>query len=270
MKQMLFYEQPVMLSKDIHRNLKLDSTLNGYQFAAETQAVPLLALELLEIAKLYPIVFVQENNVFIPIALMSVEQNKNMFVKADGTWDGRYIPAFVRRYPFGMTEVEANERNNDSDTHLICIDEASPRLNTTTGQALFTEAGEPSATLQEVIHFMQQFQADTENTQAFCATLQRLALLKPIKMDVQLPPLGQIDGLSSNTNVPNARNFSIEGIFAIDEDKLIALPADECQTLLKNGYMARIIAHLMSLSNFSVLIDFHLKRESETMTVALS
>jgi hypothetical protein len=185
----------------------------------------------------------------------------------DGTWDGRYIPAFVRRYPFGMTEVEANERNHSSDTHLICIDEASPRLNTTTGQALFTEAGEPSAALQEVIHFMQQFQADTENTQAFCATLQRLELLKPIKMDVQLPPLGVSNGLTPNSN---ARNFSIEGIFAIDEDKLIALPADECQTLLKNGYMARIIAHLMSLSNFSVLIDFHLKRESETMTVALS
>src|SRR3546814_5411689 len=67
-------------------------------FAAETPFVPLVVGELAAAARCYPIVFAAGD---APIALLGLERI-NLFVDG-GRWaDDSYVPAYVRRYPFGF------------------------------------------------------------------------------------------------------------------------------------------------------------------------
>lgn len=74
-------------------------------FAGETNSVILAGVEFSEAAKEYPIVFTQAGDKVVPVALLGLRNEENLFVDGKGGWDGRYIPSFVRRYPFILAET---------------------------------------------------------------------------------------------------------------------------------------------------------------------
>ena len=51
------------------------------------------------------------------MVILGVEKDENLYVKQPGSWDARYVPAFVRRYPFVFS------RSDDGQTFTLCIDE---------------------------------------------------------------------------------------------------------------------------------------------------
>src|SRR3954462_3675911 len=98
MKAALLYERPVALSRDAHRHLRLVSSRASFSYARATNCVPLACSEFSLAATEYPIVFTADNNgESVPVALLGIRENENLFVSADGAWQGAYIPAFVRR-----------------------------------------------------------------------------------------------------------------------------------------------------------------------------
>jgi hypothetical protein len=231
MSDMIFYERVVALSDQAHASLKVRPA-TSFAFAARTNSVPLLAGEFFDCAREYPIVFARGSGNPLPAALLGLRESENLFVDGAGKWDARYIPAFVRRYPF----VPGKGPTGDL---VVCIDEASPCFDATEGEALFV-GGKPSPQLEHAIKFLGEFHQATAATEGLGRRLDELGLLR------------QADSLAQ---LKDGTQFRLNGLSVVDETRLRALGADVVQELFANGSLAAIYAHLMSLGNLGVLAD---------------
>ena len=168
-----------------------------------------------------------------PVALLGLRDRENLFVDEAGKWDGRYVPAFVRRYPFVLAD-------NGNGEFIVCVDEASPAFNAADGQAMFDEGGKNTPFLDNALNFLNAYQAQFARTEAFVKRLQELDLFTQ---------------MSAKTELTDGRSFVLNQLFIVDEQKLLQLDDKVAADLLKSGHSAWIYAHLMSLSNMSRLVD---------------
>lgn len=231
---MAIYQRFVALNKDKHHNHKL-KLISDLSFTSDLQTVPLLPTEFMEAAKEYPIVFVKQGQGKADVQsvlLLGLTNGENLFVTADGTWKARYIPAFIRRYPFILAQT-------GQDQLTVCVDSEFPGFNETEGTPLFNEHGETDF-LKNMIQFVTDFHRDAQLTNAFAAKLQALDLLDEKNLKAELN-----DG----------REFLVNGFFVINEEKLHKLDATKVHELFSTGELALIYAHLISLSNLNRLID---------------
>ncbi len=231
MSEMIFYERVVVLSDQTHANLKVRPA-TGFAYAARTNSVPLLVGEFFDCAREYPIVFARGEAGPLPAALLGLREAENLYVDAAGKWDARYVPAFVRRYPFVPGKGSQGEL-------LVCIDEASPCFDGSDGEALFVN-GKPGPQLEHAIKFLTEFHQAAAATDLLGRRLDELDLLRQADSVAQLNDGSQ---------------FRLNGLNVVDEAKLHALNPDVVQELFANGSLAAIYAHLMSLRNLGVLVD---------------
>lgn len=231
--QLLFYREAVPVSKDQHANLSIDTTQN-YAFAGGVNSVPLTATEFPFAARDYVIVFAGPETP-MPAAILGVQQDRNLFVAEDGHWEGRYIPAFVRRYPFVFSS------NEDASTFTLCVDKEFDGLNEDgRGERLFTEEGENSAYLERMLNFLQEYQAHFQRTQAFCKQLKDLDLL---------------ESMQAHISMPSGSQQSLTGFQVINRDRLKALAGDKLAELAQTDALELAYLHLQSLNNFSVMVE---------------
>ena len=100
MSDMLFYDKIVPLDTDKHKNTKI-ALISDYSFTARTNSVPVAGIEFIASSKEFPITFIQNTEgKFIPVIILGMEDNTNLFVSDDGRWNAYYLPAYIRRYPF--------------------------------------------------------------------------------------------------------------------------------------------------------------------------
>ena len=231
MSEMMFYERVVALNDQTHARLKVRPSTD-FAYAARINSVPLLVSEFFECAREYPIVFSRGETGPVPAALLGLRESENLFVDHKGKWDARYVPAFVRRYPFVPGKGAQGEL-------LVCIDEASPCFDDEQGEALFV-AGKPSAQLEHAMKFLAEFHQAAATTELLGRRLQDLGLLRQADSVAQLKDGSQ---------------FRLNGLNVVDESRLRALDRDTVQELFAAGTMAVIYAQLMSLGNLGVLVD---------------
>ncbi|MDZ4202558.1 MAG: SapC family protein [Gallionella sp.] len=230
----MFYDKPVPLNRETHKNFKIAPS-GDFKFAAKTNSIVLTGIEFIEASKEYPIVFAKvSDDVTVPVALLSMRNDENLYVSADGKWDARYIPAFVRRYPFVLAG------GSDAKQFAVCIDEAFPGLNEKDGQPLFNDKGENTPFLQAALDFMNNYQGQFQLTEAFVKKLKDLDLFTE---------------MSAKAELAGGENYLLNGITIIDEQKLLKLKQKDAYDLFQSGYMGWIYAHLMSLSNLSRVLD---------------
>lgn len=229
------YSQVEALDREQHRSLKLKPTT--YHVAKTQISAALVCTEFVDAGLCYPIVFVQnEQGKVKPMAAFGVREGDNLFVNADGVWDAPYLPALVRQYPFTAAP--------DVDGKMIAaIDRSSDWLNTSDGMPLFDEKGEPAQVTQDALKFMESLQTEVRMTEQFCALLQQSGVLQG--MDVSVPVPG---------GKPDER-LSVSGFLTVNEEKLRALPEATTNEWFKNGALALVYAHLMSLRNFNTLMN---------------
>ena len=238
MSEMIFYERVVALNDQTHANLKLRPAAS-FAYAARTNSVPLLASEFFDAAREYPIVFARAETGPVSAALLGLRESENLYVDGAGKWDARYVPAFVRRYPFVPGKGAQGEL-------LVCIDEASSCFDVREGEALFAD-GKPTAKLENAIKFLTEFHQATAVTEALGRRLEELGLLR------QADSLAQLN---------DGSQFRLNGLNVVDEAKLRVLDRDTVQELFTNGSLAAIHAHLMSLGNLGALADRLSRREA--------
>lgn len=234
MATLLFYEKPVAINKETHKDATIAPIGGDYSFAAKTNSVILAGIEFAEAAKEYPIVFTRAGDRMIPVALLGLRNDENLYVDEEGKWDARYIPAFVRRYPFVLAEV-----NQEGDL-AVCIDESYAGLNTEGGEALFDDEGEYTPTLKHAIDFLTEYQRQYKRTEDFVKRLEELDLFVE---------------LTARVNLKTGEQFALAGLQVIDEKKLLALDADKAMPLFSAGELAWVYAHLISISNMARLVD---------------
>lgn len=231
----MFYSKPVLLSRESHGKMRITPHVS-FGFATQLNSLYVAGAEFSEVCKEYPIVFtrVAENRI-APVAMLGLRENENLFVTHDArqTWDGSYVPAFVRRYPFVLAELPGAQLG-------VCIDEAFPGLGSQGGEALFTASGANTPFLQNALDFLNRFQVEHMRTDTFCDRLKSLDLFTEMNAKADL-----FDGTS----------FTVNGLMVIDEQKLLALSDAKALEVFRAGELAWIYAHLLSLGNMNRLVD---------------
>ncbi|MFG6465700.1 SapC family protein [Roseateles sp. BYS87W] len=233
------YGDLMPLDREVHKNLKLDTNQSVVSRVADQNSVFLAAVEFGDACKEYPIVFVRAGNAgpdnkaaVAPLAVLGLRAGSNLFVK-DGKWTGSYVPAYVRRYPFLMARVDDTGNNM-----AVCYDTQWPAFNETTGEPLFKD-GEPTEFLLNAKSFLENFEQEAERTRLICELLVDLDLLQGMRFEATLP---------------NGEKIDVEGFLTLDEKKYAELPDDKVLHLHRNGLIALIEMHRLSLGNMNQLV----------------
>ena len=233
-KQLLIYETAVPITPARHSRHAVESG-GSYAFSAGINAVPLMAVEILRAATEYAVVFTEVGDGVMPAVGLGVKGDQNLYLGPDGQWKAKYIPAFIRRYPFVFAA------STDGKTLTLCIDEAYPGLNTEgRGQRLFADGGLPTPYVDQVLTFLKEYQAQFVRTQAFGRHLKENSLLEPMQARV---------------TTPAGAKLSLTGFQAVNRLKLRELAPDKLAALAKTDELELLYLHLYSLRNFVEVKD---------------
>ena len=230
--QLLIYKSAAPINRTVHHDCFVDIGAN-YGFAAEVNSVPLMAVEFPQAAGEYAIVFGGTEADPTPAAILGVRGNENLFLGDNGSWQAKYIPAFVRRYPFVFSHSE--------EKFVLCVDEAFSGFNREgRGHRLFNDDGSPTGYVDGILKFLQDYQTHFLATQRFCNRLRELGLLEP---------------MSAQVTLQSGPALSLGGFMGISRERLKALPGEALAELAKTDELELIYMHLHSLRNFDRLRD---------------
>lgn len=235
MSTFAFYNKVVALNSKLHRNLKFAANEANFSFARDTTAVLMAGVEFAEAGREYPIVFIRgEDKQMRPVALLGVRNAENLFVDEQGKWDARYIPAFVRRYPFVMAE------GGEQGKLVVCVDESCPALNVDQGELLINAEGKLEPRMNEVMQFLQNFQQDFSRTELITK---------------QLDELGLFVQQGARFDTATGETFQLNDFYLIDEAKFGQIADDKLPQLFRSGALGLVYLHLASLGNMRKLLD---------------
>lgn len=232
-----FYKQPEPLQPDRHGRLGLKPIDRPFEFARTTSLVPVTIGEFSHVGLDYPIIFADGDR--MPLAVMGLMANQNDFIDANGQFERyRYVPAFIRRYPFVFAEDNVNKRM------IACVDVQAPMVSENAENPLFTGA-EPTKLTRDAVGFLTSFEQQRRDTLAFVARLQELDLFDTA--DVTLA--------QNNPDGSRAAPLNIGKYTGVSNKKLEALPEKTLTDLHKSGHLGAIFVHLHSLRNWNWLIQ---------------
>ena len=234
-KQLLIYENAVPISAEQHKDISI-RTGQDWAFAQGLNSVPLVAAEFEQAGAEMPVVFAGEGDDLTPVGLLGLEAGENLFLDTDNRWHGRYVPAFLRRYPFVFAATGEN-----GDTLTLCIDTGFSGVNTEgRGERLFDAEGNRTQYLDRMLQFASDYQAQHQLTRAFGKRLNELGILEPAV---------------ANINLPGGRTFTLRGFQRVNHEKLAALSDEVVVQLFRTDMMALIHFHLASLSQMNRLLE---------------
>lgn len=207
------------------------------EFARRGNAIPISYTEFQPVAREYPIVFTtgDEGKTFAAVAVLGMTGGENLFYR-DAAWARDvYVPAYARRYPFCMAKVTRD--NVEQKERLICVEKA---FVDDAGEAMFGANGTPSTKWSEIERLLSEYEADLERSRELCAILADYGLLEPFTMQATLNKGGAMH---------------LTGMHRVAEKKLESLNAAQLKNLVRKGCLARIYLHLLSLENFTRLLN---------------
>ena len=201
-RQLLIYESAVPVSATSHIGVSVESN-TSYAFSAGINAVPLMAVEFPRAVAEYAVVFAADGDEVMPVAVLGIRNEQNLYLSSDAHWKANYIPAFIRRYPFVFSS------SADGKSLTLCIDESHPGVNREgRGSALFGDDGKPTPYVDKVLEFLKNYQLQFERTRVFGRRLKELGLLEPMQ---------------ANVSTPKGEKLTLGGFMVVSRDKLRAL-----------------------------------------------
>jgi hypothetical protein len=228
------FAQLVPVNSTRHAQKKIKQ-IEGFGFASGFHIVSTMVHEFARSSGLYPIVFVEdkERDEFRPVVLLGLDAGENLFVDASGQWQGSYVPAIIRRYPFALAATE------EEGQFTVCIDEGSELVNDDDGVPLFTESGEPAEVLENVKRYLGELQQMDVFTSEFTKFFAGQNMFTPLNLQVNQS--GQM------------RN--ITGAYVINEERLNGLSDEKFLEMRKRQYLPAVYAHLNSLAQIERLVN---------------
>jgi hypothetical protein len=229
----LFYRQVVPLNRETHRSLTFRAPDRPLDYAREAHLIPAVVDEFAAAAAEIPIAFLPGAGQPAAVFVTGLRPGVNAFIGPQGRWDGHYVPAYLRRYPFIVGEVPNAEP-------VLCIDEAFEGFAEAGGKPLFSSAGEPEASVTDALNLANNYRAAALRTDALARLLQQFELLRSVSFEAKLS-----DGQST----------VVHGLLVVDEKAFAALSDERFLELRHAGFINPILAHLWSLSTVSRLAN---------------
>ena len=228
-KQLLIYDTPVALSAARHHDVSVDAAA-GYSFSAGINAAPLMTVEMVHAAAEYAIVFTGSGDSVVPVTVLGMRNQQNLFLSPASEWRAEYVPAFLRCYPFVFAA------SADHQTVTLCIDESHAGVNRENrGQRLFDADGKPSAYTHGMLKFLQEYQRQFERTKLFGKHLAAHNLLEPMRAEI---------------STPDGEKTSLGNFMAVSRPRLRELGAESLCELARTDELELIYLHLYSMRNF--------------------
>jgi hypothetical protein len=240
----VLFSEPVALDRSRHPRSRLKAQGLRADRTAGMNAMFIAAVEFIDAAREYPIVFVEAGQGIdgkrevAPMVVLGLAQGENLMLQADGSWAARYVPALLRGYPLGMART-------NTDTFVVVVDAKADALSDSEGERIFDDLGQPTPMIEERRKFLEQFENEAQRTRQVGRLLLELELLQTMRFDATLP-----DG----------QKMTVDGFLAVDEKKLAELPDVKVVELHKNGLLGLIHAHLFSLGLMRSLLERRLAR----------
>ncbi|HUU72702.1 MAG TPA: SapC family protein [Burkholderiales bacterium] len=232
--QLLIHEMAVPVSAERHGDWSL-KTANDFGFCASVNSVPLMTVEFFNAASEYAIVFSETDEGVMPSVMLGLDRDENRYLSDVGGWQARYVPAFVRRYPFVYS------LSDDGRKFELCVDESFPHFNIEgRGERLFTSDKNPSPYLGRMLRFLEQYQLEFERTRSFCDKLLAFGLLEPI---------------CAEAATGKGESLSLDGLMAVNRDKARSLAADKLSELARSDEFGLLQLQLHSMRNFPAVIE---------------
>lgn len=231
-KQLLIYQQAIPVSKEKHKDWSLKMQ-KDYSFAKDVNSVPLLSMEFAQAALEYPIVFTGSEESIMPVIIVGIQEQNNLYLSDTGEWLAKYIPAFIRCYPFVFSS------SDEGKSFTLCIDEKCNGWNQEgKGERLFDSQGEETQYLKKVLEFLKAYQTQVQFTQAFCKKLKELDLLEPRQAQFSLN---------------EEKKASLTGFMGVSRERLQKLSQEQIFDLMQTGSLELIYLHLQSINHFNDL-----------------
>jgi hypothetical protein len=228
----LIYESAVPVSKARHADLSVQVG-GDYSFSRNVNSVPLTAIEFPHACAEYAIVFAGNETAVMPAVILGLRNDENLYLSDKGAWQAKYIPAFVRRYPFVFSS------SDEGKNFTLCIDERFAGCNREgKGQRLFGDDGKPSGYTENVLKFLQEYQAQFQRTQVFCRKLTEHNLLEPMQAQV---------------TTQKGDKLSLSGFMAVSRERLKKLDGNVLTQLASTDELELIYLHLQSMRNFNLM-----------------
>ena len=220
----------IPLTRTAHEN-KGWARYSSYEFATRQTLAALVASEMPRAVMSLPAGFARIQDGFHLVAILSLEENRNLFVNKDGKWIGGYIPAAFRAYPFALVNAEKEEK-------VLCFDDSSGLLvDSAEGEPFFDSEGNPSATTRQVLGFLQQVSADRQRTGTICASLEKHGVIEPWPIALKT----------------GAGEKKIEGLFRINETVLNTLSDEAFLELRRSGSLTIAYMQLLSMTHLPLI-----------------
>ncbi len=225
----IFYNDLMPLNSRDHAKWKT-RPMESAAWMKGQHAIPLTVDEFVQSQRNFPIVFSSGENP-LPLALMGLNEGVNTFVNAEGKVEEPvYLPAYIRRYPFMLAKL-----TQDSDELSLCFDPTSDSIGDfEEGQPLFDDEAKPTEATQNILQFCEHFEGAGQRTKAFIDELKKHDLL----MDGEIA--------ISQQEAPD-KPFVYRGFQMVNQEKLQDMRGDILREWNKNGMLALIYSHIMSL-----------------------
>ena len=223
------------LHKDTHKNTKI-KRINNVEDLKQQHAIGVVVQEFALAGNQYPIAFVQdpETKSYFPVAIMGLEQNKNLFVNEENKFEGRYMPARYTHKPLTLVP------NPSDKTHFaIAIDMDSPLVQEEEGDAMFNEDGSESEHLEARKKALMGYVENEHITKSFADVLVEHELLTSRNINVKV----------------KGKEYNLNGLYIVDEKKFNELSDDAFIAIRKRGFLGPIYAHLGSMHQVTSLIQ---------------
>jgi hypothetical protein len=216
----------VPLNKLKHRSLRVHAVA-ATRYGDNQRFVPVIIAEFPHLVVHYPLLLSKDaaTGAFYCGAMLGFDEGENLFLQETEGHDG-YRPLNLQRMPFYACGSD------------LAIDLDHPRVNATRGQSIFTDDGEPSRYLRNMMHTFSELQHGLETTRHFIDTLLQLKLVEPIEFDLEFD-----DG----------SGLQVSGLYTVSQDALRELTDAFVVELFRCGYLKLIHLMIASLKQVPVL-----------------
>jgi hypothetical protein len=220
----------VAINSNQHSHIKIKDNAILAQ-SKNRHFAPVVVQEFVPASQEFPIVFIKDADTgqFRSIVLLGLKPDENLFFN-ENAWQATYKPQSLTLYPFLLSQGE--------EQSVLCFDQQAELVNEKSGQALFDEQGNQTTFLAEKGEQVVQYVEKTYSTQNFIKML----------LDKDL-----LSSQTLNLKLENEEEYTLNGLYAVDEKKLNALSDESFSQLRKTGALAAVYASLLSMQRIHSL-----------------
>lgn len=215
-----------------HRDVRLQRGIDLGAFARHNHLRPGLD-EIAEAAADYPLAFLKDADTgqFRLVILLGLAPGTNVYLDGD-FWQAVYLPQEVVAAPFCLAGPEK----------MLCVNEYSALISTTSGDPLFGQDGSEAAGLAHTRAMLLALDRGRAAADRMVAVLLELGLIRPLSLSIQFD---------------SGPSEAVRGIYTISPPRLQAIKPADLVDLHSSDYLAPTFAIMQSLTQLNRVRQLH-------------